>query len=71
MSEEIFEVVDKSGKVIGKEKRAIVHRRGLLHKSIHAFVLDKQGRVFIQQRSFDRFIAPGKCNLLPEVLKKS
>ena len=57
--EELFEIIDESGKVIGKEKRSVVHRTGLLHKCIYALVLDKNRKIFIQQRSFKKLIAPG------------
>ena len=40
---ELFEIVDREGKVLGTEKRGVVHRKGLLHKGIHGFVLDKGG----------------------------
>ena len=57
--EELFEIIDKSGKVIGKEKRSIVHKTGLLHRTSDVFVLDKDGKIFIQQRSFKKLIGPG------------
>lgn len=56
---EIFEIIDEKGKVIGKEKRGIVHEKGLLHRSSHVFVLDKKDKIFIQQRSFDKLSCPG------------
>jgi len=59
VEEEIFEVIDESGKVIGKEKRSVVHETGLLHRASDIFVLDESGRIFIQQRSFKKLIGPG------------
>lgn len=38
--EEIFDVVDDQDSVIGQERRDIVHREGLLHRSVHIFVTD-------------------------------
>ena len=40
--EELFEIIDKSGKVIGKEKRSIVHKTGLLHRTSDVFVLEAE-----------------------------
>jgi isopentenyl-diphosphate delta-isomerase type 1 len=56
---EIFEIVDEDDKVIGTEKRSVVHEKGLLHRAVDVFVFDKEGRIFIQQRSFKKLIGPG------------
>ena len=63
VQEELFEVIDEAGKVVGKEKRSLVHRKGLLHKSVHVFVLDERGQNFIQLRSEKRDIGPGLWDL--------
>lgn len=60
---EIFEVVDEAGKVIGTEKRAVVHARGLRHRGIYLLVFDEQGRVFLQQRAKDKDLMPLKWDL--------
>jgi len=56
---ELFEIVDESDKVIGTEKRSVVHEKGLLHRTSDVFVLDDKSRIFIQQRSFKKLIGPG------------
>jgi isopentenyl-diphosphate Delta-isomerase len=55
--EEWFDVVDASDRVIGREQRAIVHARGLLHRAVHCFVHDASGALLLQLRSAhkDRF----------------
>jgi isopentenyldiphosphate isomerase len=63
MREELFEVIDESGKVVGTEKRSVVHEKGFLHKSVDVFVLDEGGQIFIQQRSFDKDVGPGLWDL--------
>lgn len=63
MQEELFEVIDASGKVVGTERRSIVHEKGLLHRASDVFVFDKKGRIFIQQRSFKKDIGPGLWDL--------
>lgn len=61
--EELFEIIDAFGKVVGIEKRSIVHQKGLLHRAVHVFVLDSKGRTFIQQRSFEKDVGPGLWDL--------
>ena len=34
--DELFDVVDANDQVIGQEKRAVVHRKKLLHRAVHA-----------------------------------
>jgi isopentenyl-diphosphate Delta-isomerase len=59
VSEERFDVVDESDRVIGRELRAEVHRRGLRHRAIHVLVWDEGGRLFLQKRSMRKDSAPG------------
>ena len=50
---EMFDVVDVDDHVIGQATRGEVHAQGLLHRAIHIFVFDSQGRLIIQKRSAD------------------
>jgi isopentenyl-diphosphate delta-isomerase len=59
MSEEIFDVVDESDRVIGQATRREVHARGLRHRAVHVIVHDAAGRVFLQRRSFSKETSPG------------
>jgi len=65
-AEEIFEVVDQRGRVIGHAPRSEVHGNPeLIHRSVHVLVLasdDRAGqqRIFLQKRSADKDIQPGK-----------
>lgn len=58
MSEEIFEIVDENNKVIGKERRSLVHQKGLFHRSVNIFVFNSEGELFLQQRSADKIVCP-------------
>ncbi|MFM7181950.1 MAG: 16S rRNA (adenine(1518)-N(6)/adenine(1519)-N(6))-dimethyltransferase RsmA [Verrucomicrobiales bacterium] len=49
--DEIFDVVDQNDQVIGRERRADVHARDLLHRAVHVFVWNKYGEIFLQKRS--------------------
>ena len=48
---EIFDVVDTDDRVIGQASRAEVHARGLLHRAVHMFVFNSDGKLLIHQRS--------------------
>ena len=51
MPEEIFDVVDEEDQVIGQAPRSIVHLRKLLHRAVHVFVFNPEGKLLVQLRS--------------------
>lgn len=55
---ELFDIVDASDRVIGREPRHLVHARGLRHRAIHVWLCNA-GRVFLQRRSKLKDSAPG------------
>lgn len=59
--EEIFEIVDEQGRVVGCAPRSLCHRTpSLLHRAAHVVVTDGRGRIYLQKRSADKDIQPGK-----------
>lgn len=59
--DEIFEVVDESGRVIGTAPRKKCHGDpSLRHQSIHVFVFDRAGNLYLQKRSMQKDSQPGK-----------
>lgn len=59
--EELFDIVDRLGRVIGQAPRAECHRNpALIHQSVHVAVFDRQGRLFLQKRSDQKDVQPGK-----------
>ncbi len=58
-TEENFDVVNDQDQVIDRLPRSEVHARNLLHRSVHALVVDRNQRVFLQHRSDDRDCDPG------------
>ena len=57
---EIFEVVDKTGKVIGQAKREECHQgKNFIHRAVHLYVFNKEGMVMLQKRSQTKDISPG------------
>jgi isopentenyl-diphosphate delta-isomerase type 1 len=59
MIEEYFDVVNERDEVIGRERRAEVHRRGLRHRAVHVLVFNARGQVFLQKRSQHKDTFPG------------
>lgn len=57
---EILDVVDADDLVVGAMERGEIHGKGLFHRSVHIFVLDEAGRVYLQQRSLAKEEHPGK-----------
>lgn len=59
MSEEILDVLDEGGRVVGTAPRSLVHGRGLPHHAVHVLVRDRAGRLLLQLRSSRKTTSPG------------
>jgi isopentenyldiphosphate isomerase len=59
----VFDIYNEQGQLIGQEKRAVVHKLGLLHKAVYCFVFNPQGQLLTQQRSQHKKIGPGQWDL--------
>ena len=60
--DEVFDVVDAADRVIGRERRGEIHRRGLLHRAAHIFWLRPDGQLCLQRRSFAKDNCPGQLS---------
>jgi isopentenyl-diphosphate delta-isomerase type 1 len=49
--DEFLEVVDAGNQVIGIASRHEIHERGLRHRSVHIFIFNTQGELYLQKRS--------------------
>jgi isopentenyl-diphosphate delta-isomerase type 1 len=59
--EEILELVDDNGNVIGTAPRSECHKNpSLLHRVVHVFVFSTDGSLLLQKRSEAKDIQPGK-----------
>ncbi len=60
--EEWFPVVDPDGKVIGSAPRSLCHdgKSKLLHPVVHLHLINRRGEIFLQKRSPEKDIQPGK-----------
>ncbi len=60
-SEELFDIVDETGQVIGQATRAECHGDpSLVHRVVHILVFNSAGEILLQKRSLDKDIQPGK-----------
>lgn len=57
---EMFDVVNESNEVVGQLTRGEVHKRKLLHRAVHVFVINKRGQIYLQQRSHLKDVSPLK-----------
>ncbi len=61
MGEEMLEIVDKAGEVIGRASRAVIHgNNSLLHRVVHVIVVNSSGDILLQKRSMNKDVAPGR-----------
>ena len=48
---ELLDIYDEEGNHLGTEDRKVVHRDALWHKTVHAWLYDKEGNVYFQIRA--------------------
>lgn len=60
-SDELLEIVDGQGTIIGIAPRSEAHGNPkLLHRVVHVLVFNKAGELLLQKRSKNKDVAPGK-----------
>lgn len=57
--DEVFDVVDASNRVVGRERRSVIHAKGLLHRAAHLLWLRDDGSLCLQRRSYRKDSCPG------------
>jgi isopentenyldiphosphate isomerase len=58
---EVLDIVDEQGRVIGRASRAESHSNpALAHRAVHVVVRNAAGDIFLQKRSRSKRIQPGK-----------
>jgi len=58
MPDELLDVVNDDDEIIAQEMRSVVHRRGLLHRGVHVFLLTPEDRLLVQQRGRHQETSP-------------
>lgn len=64
MVQEIFDVVDENDNVTGQAARKVCHEKGLIHRSVMFFILDKEGRVLLTKRTENKDFFPGYWSIV-------
>jgi isopentenyl-diphosphate delta-isomerase type 1 len=58
-AEERIDVVDEQDRFVEVLSRKEVHRRGVLHRSVHVFLVDEENRIYLQRRAWSKEQDPG------------
>lgn len=58
-TDELLDIVDSDGNVIGQETRGVVYKKGLLHRASHVLIRNSKGQIYLQKRSDKKKILPG------------
>ena len=59
MDDEQLILVDEGNRAIGSAGKEAIHRAGLLHRAFSIFLVDRQGRILLQQRSPRKYHSGG------------
>lgn len=65
---EELEFIDEKEKTLGRASLEEIHQKGLLHKSVHVLVFDREGKLYCRYRSPERSVNPGWTCLGAHVL---
>lgn len=57
--DEIYDVVDMNDRVTGQATRKKIHEQQLIHRSVHIFVFNPEGFLFLQKRALSKDENPG------------
>ncbi len=58
MPDELLDIVNEEDVVIDRQMRSTVHLGGLLHRGVHVFLFNREGKMLVQKRSGDRSASP-------------
>lgn len=60
MNDEVLEIVNENGDIIGSASRNVIHNDNtLLHRVVHLLLFNSGGQLLLQRRSISKDIAPG------------
>lgn len=58
MEHELIDWFDENGKYMGEIDKAIAHKKGLWHKSVHVWILNNKNQVLLQKRCSQKKFFP-------------
>lgn len=64
MNSEILDLVNENDEVIGKKRRAEIHRNGDLHRVSHVWVFNSNGKILCQKRSANKDLRPNAWDVI-------
>ena len=64
MKDELFDIVDDNDNIVGQATRQEAHTKGLMHRTVFFFILNKQGRVFVNKRAESKEFYDGYHSIL-------
>ncbi|MEG2011493.1 MAG: NUDIX domain-containing protein, partial [Bacilli bacterium] len=56
---EIIDVLDSSGNIIDKKPRSLVLKEGLLHRTVHVWIINNNNEILLQKRNPKKDTFPG------------
>lgn len=56
--EELIDLLDENGNMIGTIDKAIAHRDGLWHKSVHIWMVNDKNEILLQHRCAEKNFFP-------------
>ncbi len=59
MEHELIDYYDENGRLLGVIDKAIAHREGLWHKSVHLWIFNSKNQVLLQKRCAQKKFFPG------------
>lgn len=54
-----LDIVNEQDEVVSQEDVEEIHKKDLLHRSIHILIVDPKGRFYLRQRNFNKSRYPG------------
>ena len=58
MEHEMIDEYNKKGEKLGIIDKAVAHEKGILHKAVHVWVVNKNGEILIQHRCAQKKLYP-------------
>ncbi|HEY3272841.1 MAG TPA: NUDIX domain-containing protein [Methanocella sp.] len=62
--DELFDIVSDDDGVVGRATRKEVHTKGHVHRSVLFFIFDREGRIFVNQRTDTKEFYPGYWSIV-------
>ncbi|MEP6507890.1 MAG: isopentenyl-diphosphate Delta-isomerase [Gemmatimonadales bacterium] len=58
-SKQYVVLVDKNDQTLGAEEKLLAHEKGLRHRAVSVFILDRSNRLLMQRRALSKYHSPG------------